>query len=65
MIKRKQLNALDSTLVSYMLTRALIATVTMRGQSGTSQPDLASLAETMAALYTYGLLPRSEQTHPE
>jgi AcrR family transcriptional regulator len=64
-ISRKQFNALDPTLVSYMLTRTLIATVTMRGQGGTSQPDLDSLAETMAALYCYGLLPRSEQTHPE
>lgn len=64
-IARKQLNALNPTLVSYMLTRTLIATVSMRGQGGTSQPDLESLAEAMAELYAYGLLPRSEQTHPE
>ena len=64
-IARKQFNALNPTLVSYMLTRTLIATITMRGQGGTSQPDLDSLAETMATLYCYGFLPRSEQTHPE
>ena len=64
-IARKQFNALNPMLMSYMLTRTLIATVTMRGQGGSSQPDLDSLAETMAALYAYGLLPRFEQTHPE
>lgn len=64
-ISWKQFNALNPMLVSYMLTRTLIATVTMREQGGTAQPDLDSLAETMAALYAYGLLPRSEQTHPE
>lgn len=63
-IVRKQFNALNPTLVSYMLTRTLIATITMCGQGNTSQPDLDSLAETMAALYCYGLLPRSEQVLP-
>jgi AcrR family transcriptional regulator len=62
-VARKQFTPMDPMLVSYMLTRTLIATVTMRGQGGTSQPDLDSLAETMAALYCYGLMPRSEQTH--
>ncbi len=63
-VARKQFTPLDPMLVSYMLTRTLIATVTMRGQSGTSQPDLDTLAESMAALYCYGLMPRSEQTRP-
>jgi TetR/AcrR family transcriptional regulator, acrEF/envCD operon repressor len=62
-VARKQFIAWDPMLVSYILTRTLIATVTMRGQGGTSQPDLDNLAETMAALYCYGFLPRSEQAH--
>ena len=60
-IARKQFTPLDPMLVSYMLTRTLIATVTMRGQGGGPQPDLVNLAESMAALYCYGLMPRSEQ----
>lgn len=59
---------MNSAEIAHMLTRTLIATITMRslaGQGGPAQPDLISMAETMAQLYCYGLLPRTGQTRTE
>jgi AcrR family transcriptional regulator len=55
-----EFTALNPSLVSHVLTRTLIATSSLRAQGGQSQPGLDQLAEAMAEIYCYGLLPRRE-----
>ncbi|MBE3568114.1 MAG: hypothetical protein IMW90_20550 [Thermogemmatispora sp.] len=52
------MNTINPALVSYILTRTLIATVSMRGPGNTLSSSLESLAEALVGLYVYGLLPR-------
>ncbi|GER82212.1 hypothetical protein KTAU_08500 [Thermogemmatispora aurantia] len=57
-IAQRQMNTINPALVSYILTRTLIATVSMRGPGNTLSSSLESLAEALVGLYVYGLLPR-------
>jgi AcrR family transcriptional regulator len=56
---------LNPGMVSYLITRTLIATVGGRGHNDRAHPDFDLLAETMARLYCYGLLPREEKAASE
>jgi AcrR family transcriptional regulator len=57
-ISRGAFTMANAAQVSELMTRTLIVTFGGRGQETRHQLDLNALAETMAWLYCYGLLPR-------
>ena len=56
------LRPVKAGLTAYLITSILISTIVGRGQSHRIQPSHEELAEMIATLYCYGLLPREEQT---
>lgn len=57
-IARGEFRTMNPDLLSHLMTRSLIVNAQMRGRDDRGQPNPGVLAETMAELYCYGLLPR-------
>ena len=55
---RGKLRPVKAGLVAYLVTSTLISTISRRRQGSGVQPSGEELAEMIATLYCYGLLPR-------
>jgi AcrR family transcriptional regulator len=56
--------SLNPVIVTQLLTRTMLASVTLRTQAA-DRLDLDAFAETIARLYCYGLLPRAKESASE